>query len=117
MLCHVQGGEKLYFGPAVRWLRERAGTTVSVKDAFYNVRDFGIYGRLYVQTKLFQLPIRRNAHPNASRTLELVKREIESLALVSHKVSFSVEDNAKALLEGPGKGRILTIPKVNSISI
>lgn len=88
-----------------------------MKDAFYNVRDFGIYGRLCVQTKLFQLPIRRNAHPNASRTLELVKREIESLALVSHKVSFSVEDNAKALLEGPGKGRILTIPKVNPFSI
>ncbi|KLO15914.1 hypothetical protein SCHPADRAFT_938373 [Schizopora paradoxa] len=92
-----KGGEKLYFGPAVRWLRERAGTTVSVKDAFYN------------------LPIRRNAHPNASRTLELVKREVETLALISHNVSFSIEDSAKTLREGSGKGRILTIPKTQSI--
>lgn len=33
----MKGGEKLYHGPSLRWRRERAGTTVSVRDAFYNV--------------------------------------------------------------------------------
>lgn len=32
-----KGGEKLYLGPAIRWRREKQGTTVHIRDAFYNV--------------------------------------------------------------------------------
>lgn len=36
----LKGGQVLYKGPAVRWKRESCGTTVCVRDAFYNVRSF-----------------------------------------------------------------------------
>lgn len=36
----MKAGETLYAGPSLRWKRERAGTTVSVRDAFYNVCIF-----------------------------------------------------------------------------
>ena len=39
LLITSKGGKKLYYGPAVRWRRERPGTTVCVRDAFYNVCD------------------------------------------------------------------------------
>lgn len=60
-----------------------------------------------------QLPIRRNSHPTASKTIELVRREIEALSLICHEVSFSLEDSAKEQQDGAGKGRALTIPKVS----
>lgn len=37
LLIISQGGKKLYYGAAVRWRREKPGTTVCVRDAFYNV--------------------------------------------------------------------------------
>jgi len=33
----VKGGDKIYAGPSLRWRRERPGTIVNIKDAFYNV--------------------------------------------------------------------------------
>ncbi|KAH8118722.1 hypothetical protein DFH11DRAFT_695793 [Phellopilus nigrolimitatus] len=89
----LKGGEKLYYGPSLRWRRERAGTTVSVRDAFFN------------------LPIRRLSHPNASRTIEHVRRDIESVALVFPHVTFSLQDTSKDNHEGSNKSRVLTIPK------
>jgi hypothetical protein len=36
--CVFQGGQKVHYGPAVRWRRETPGTVVSIRDAFFNVR-------------------------------------------------------------------------------
>ncbi|THH05617.1 hypothetical protein EW145_g4664 [Phellinidium pouzarii] len=83
----LKGGEKLYYGPSLRWRRERAGTTVTLRDAFFN------------------LPIRRRSHPGAARTIELIRRELESLALVFPHVAFSLRDESKE------KSQVLTIPK------
>lgn len=34
----LRGTQSLYSGPSIRWKREMQGTTVCVRDAFYNVR-------------------------------------------------------------------------------
>ncbi|KAE9409939.1 hypothetical protein BT96DRAFT_984267 [Gymnopus androsaceus JB14] len=52
----LKDGQVLYTGPAVRWRRESHGTTVSVRDAFYN------------------LPVRRRTHPSSPRTFELTPK-------------------------------------------
>ncbi|KAF8530908.1 hypothetical protein JB92DRAFT_2854261 [Gautieria morchelliformis] len=92
----LKGGKKLYYGPAVRWRREKPGTTVCIRDAFYN------------------LPIRRRSHPNSAKTLDLIRKDLESVSLVFPNVAFSFENSAKEKNEGTGKGRILTIPKTSS---
>ncbi|KAI0660771.1 hypothetical protein C8Q70DRAFT_972342 [Cubamyces menziesii] len=94
----LKGGETLYTGPALRWRKEYPGTVVSVRDAFYN------------------LPIRRRSHPNPARTVDLVKREVESFALVFPCVSFTVESTYKAKegIHARSKARVLTVPKTSS---
>ncbi|KAI5116357.1 hypothetical protein M0805_003808, partial [Coniferiporia weirii] len=92
----LKGGEELYYGPSLRWRREQAGTTVSIRDAFYN------------------LPIRRRSHPGAARTIELVQRELESFALVFTHVAFSLRDESKTNRGGPDKARVLSIPRTSS---
>ncbi|KAF9534670.1 hypothetical protein CPB83DRAFT_802764 [Crepidotus variabilis] len=72
----IKGGKQLYLGPAVRWKRESSGTTVCIRDAFYN------------------LPVRRRSHSNSSRTWELLQREMECYALVFPHVSFSLDDSS-----------------------
>ncbi|KAF5393106.1 hypothetical protein D9757_001289 [Collybiopsis confluens] len=84
-----------YTGPAVRWRRESPGTTVCVRDAFYN------------------LPVRRRSHPSASRTLELVRQEVELWALMHPHVSFMLE-NSQTKLSGSSARRILKIPRTSS---
>ncbi len=71
-------------------------------------------GWIYDQISYSQLPIRRRSHPNPSRTIELVKRELEAFALVFPNVSFSLE-NTRRDQEGTlgrSKARVLTVPKV-----
>ncbi|KAL1946475.1 hypothetical protein VTO73DRAFT_14579 [Trametes versicolor] len=94
----LKGGQLLFAGPSIRWRREAPGTVVSIRDAFYN------------------LPIRRRSHPNASRTIELVKREVEAFALVFPNVSFSLENarKDKAGTLARSKARVLTVPKTAS---
>ncbi|KZW04185.1 hypothetical protein EXIGLDRAFT_737842 [Exidia glandulosa HHB12029] len=96
----VKGGEQLHNGRALRWKLPDAqsGTVVSVRDAFYN------------------LPVRRHSHPSPTRTLELVRREIESYALASPHVSFSLENTAPAGAPSSSKsaGKVLVIPKTMS---
>ncbi|EJD01597.1 uncharacterized protein FOMMEDRAFT_148054 [Fomitiporia mediterranea MF3/22] len=92
----LKGGEKLYEGPSLRWRRERAGTTVSIRDVF------------------FSLPIRRLSHPSPSRTIELVRRELETFALVFPHVSFTLKDASKEYCGTIDKSRVLTIPKTSS---
>ncbi|KAI6135072.1 hypothetical protein EV401DRAFT_2052575 [Pisolithus croceorrhizus] len=78
----MKGGQTLYTGPSVRWRRESAGTAVSVRDAFFN------------------LPIRRLSHFSSSKTLEIIRQEIESYALVFPGISFSLEDTSKSNKSG-----------------
>ncbi|KIM46426.1 hypothetical protein M413DRAFT_441520 [Hebeloma cylindrosporum] len=92
----LKGGKKLYFGPAVRWKRESAGTTVHVRDIFYN------------------LPVRRLSHSSPPRTWELVRREIETYSLMFPHVTFSLEDTTHAGEPSQQKDRIVRIPKTAS---
>ncbi|KAH7343537.1 hypothetical protein B0J17DRAFT_642776 [Rhizoctonia solani] len=87
----LKGGEQLYLGPSVRWRREKTGTTVVCRDVFFNV------------------PVRRRSHPNSSRTLELVKKELEIVALVFPQVSFTL-DHTNELQ----KTRVLSVSKTSS---
>ncbi|KAJ3808978.1 hypothetical protein F5876DRAFT_89725 [Lentinula aff. lateritia] len=91
----LKDGKILYSGSAVRWRRESHGTTICVRDAFYN------------------LPVRRRSHPSPSRTLEIIRGEIESWALMHPEVSFALEDTQAKLL-GSSKSNILRIPKTSS---
>ncbi|KAK0243083.1 hypothetical protein EDD85DRAFT_919109 [Armillaria nabsnona] len=88
----LKGGQTLYSGVAVRWRRETPGTVVCVRDAFYN------------------LPVRRRSHPSPSRTLELIKQEIETYALVFPGVAFSLENTNAVRNSGP----VVKVPKVGS---
>jgi len=91
----LKGGKRLYYGAALRWRRERPGTVVCIRDAFYN------------------LPIRRLSHPNASRTMELVIKELQTFALVFPQVAFSFEDTSKSSKDSATKKtRVLSVPKV-----
>jgi DNA mismatch repair protein MLH3 len=49
------------------------------------------------------------------RTLELIRQDVETLALMFTNVAFSVEDINKERQAGPSKGRRLRIPKVRDI--
>ncbi|GBE79898.1 hypothetical protein SCP_0211000 [Sparassis crispa] len=92
----LKGGATLYSGPSVRWRRESPGTVVSVRDAFYN------------------LPIRRLSHLSPSRTLELIRKDVEAFALVFPQVVFSLENAHKTKEGGCDKGRVMTVPKTAS---
>lgn len=88
----LKGLQTLYSGAAVRWRRETPGTVVCVRDAFYN------------------LPVRRRSHPSPGRTLELIKQEIETYALVFPGVAFSLE-NTNAVRNS---GLVVKVPKTPS---
>ncbi|KAK0190644.1 hypothetical protein F5146DRAFT_930734 [Armillaria mellea] len=88
----LKGGQTLYSGAAVRWRRETPGTVVCVRDAFYN------------------LPVRRRSHPSPGRTLELIKQEIETYALVFPGVAFSLENTNAVKNSGP----VVKVPKTPS---
>jgi hypothetical protein len=47
--------------------------------------------------------------------LELIRQDIETLALIFTNVTFTVEDINKERQAGPSKGRGLRIPKVSDI--
>ncbi|KAJ7068645.1 hypothetical protein C8F01DRAFT_1050970 [Mycena amicta] len=89
----VKGSNSLYNGAAVRWRRESPGTTVCIRDAFYN------------------LPVRRLSHPAPARTLNEIRRQIESFALVFPEVTFTLENTHTVKDE---KDMILRVPKTIS---
>ncbi|KAJ7639214.1 hypothetical protein FB45DRAFT_904999 [Roridomyces roridus] len=91
----VKGSKTLYNGAAVRWKREAPGTTVCIRDAFYN------------------LPVRRLSHPAAARTLAVIRHEIEAFALVFPSVSFTLENTHSGKDE---KDMLLRIPKTASMT-
>ncbi|KIM91200.1 hypothetical protein PILCRDRAFT_1386 [Piloderma croceum F 1598] len=92
----IKDGKNLYNGPSIRWRREQAGTVICIRDAFYN------------------LPIRRRSHPTPARTLELIRQDIESFALIFPDVSFSLENTNGAHEGSSSKTHITRIPKTTS---
>lgn len=91
----VKGGKSLHYGPAIRWRRDTPGSVVSVRDAFYN------------------LPVRRRVHPSASKSLEMIKRDLQCFSLVFPHVSFTLEDAAKDQ-SNHSRGKVLSIPRTTS---
>ncbi|KAJ6591749.1 hypothetical protein DFH09DRAFT_1025767 [Mycena vulgaris] len=89
----VKGSKPLYSGPAIRWRRELPGTTVCIRDAFYN------------------LPVRRLSHPTSVRTLDAIRHEIKAFALVFPYVSFTLENTHSVKDE---KDMLLRVPKTSS---
>ncbi|KAI0700587.1 hypothetical protein BC835DRAFT_1411934 [Cytidiella melzeri] len=92
----LKDGKSLYNGPAVRWRREYSGTVVCVRDAFYN------------------LPIRRLSHPTPQRTLELIRKDIETFALVFPGVSFSLENTHRNDTKRSERRKTMAVPKTHS---
>ncbi|KDR84002.1 hypothetical protein GALMADRAFT_236565 [Galerina marginata CBS 339.88] len=91
----LKGDQILYRGPAVRWKRESPGTTVCIRDAFYN------------------LPVRRLSHTAPPRTWDLVRQEIERYSLMFPPVSFTLEDTSHAGGSSQ-QNHIIRIPKNTS---
>ncbi|KAF8505939.1 hypothetical protein F5888DRAFT_1604331 [Russula emetica] len=93
----TKNGNCLYNGPAARWRMEHSGTVVYLRDIFHN------------------LPIRRNSHSRPSKTIEIICRDIETLALVFPRVSFTVNTVRQLPEIGPRNDRVLHIPKSTSV--
>ncbi|CCL98575.1 uncharacterized protein FIBRA_00576 [Fibroporia radiculosa] len=109
----LKGRAVLYNGPSVRWRRDTPGTVVFVRDAFYNVRQSVLTVSLGTDDPR-KLPIRRLSHPSPVRTIELIRRDVETSSLMFPNVSFTFENSHKAKEGDPGKGRIMTVPRTSS---
>lgn len=59
-----------------------------------------------------KLPVRRLSHVSPSRTWDLVRREIETYALMFPNVAFTLEDAGRSTEPSHHKERIIRIPKV-----
>ncbi|KAI0265216.1 hypothetical protein BC834DRAFT_880631 [Gloeopeniophorella convolvens] len=92
----TKSGRCLYHGLATRWRRDRPGTVVYLRDIFHN------------------LPIRRTSHSRPSRTMEIICRDVETLALVFPGVSFTVSNTREPADDAPPISRVLSIPKTSS---
>ncbi|KIL70278.1 hypothetical protein M378DRAFT_183827 [Amanita muscaria Koide BX008] len=95
----VKGGKNLYNGSAVRWRRESKGTTVHVRDAFYN------------------LPVRRRSHPPPARILEQIRHDLEVYALIFPSVSFSFRNLRSQRGAGSSRDSTWHIPKASDIEV
>jgi hypothetical protein len=71
------------------------------------------YQVLQLSLDLMQLPIRRLSHPSGQKTLDLVRKDVATLALVSPSVTFTIDDNSKTAAGQTDRARILSIPKVS----
>jgi hypothetical protein len=57
--------------------------------------------------------VRRLSHPPAAKTLELIRKEIETYALMFPHVAFTLDDTSKGFELGPSSScRVMTVPKV-----
>ena len=61
-----------------------------------------------------KIPVRRHSHPTAVRTVELIRRDLEVLALVNHEVNFRLNDDSKLSHDGRDRSLIMTVPKVRN---
>ena len=64
-----------------------------------------------------QLPVRRHSHVNPAKTLEQIRQEVETYALVFPQVAFSVQNTTAAReASGSGSGReyVVRVPKVGN---
>lgn len=88
----LKGGKQLYYGPAIHWKRISHGTMVCIRDAFYN------------------LPVRRKSHPSQAKTLETVKQDLRTFALLFPHVQFVLEDLSETSTK-QHRGKVITIQK------
>ncbi len=56
-----------------------------------------------------QLPVRRRSHPSPAKTLETIRREVETYALVFPEVAFTLQNTNSKFEQGATVSRI---PKV-----
>ncbi|CAO3565386.1 unnamed protein product [Mortierella alpina] len=89
-----KGGERLYCGQSSKCPRYGHGTTISVRDLFYK---FPVRQRQWSEASAFKL----------DAELEKVKRTLETYALVTPRVSFTLIDVAK-------DSKVLTCRKADS---
>ena len=62
-----------------------------------------------------KLPIRRRSHPSPASTMNSIRQEIETYALMFPTVSFTLEATNRSHDGSPSKNRILKVPKVMTI--
>jgi len=91
------------------------GTVVSVRDAFYNARR--TLPKLTQDSPSQQLPVRRRTHPSPSRSIESIKKDLQSLALVFPHVWFTLEDTSKDHHLNQVRGKILSISKASLVCV
>ncbi|KAG8828911.1 hypothetical protein FRC17_007363 [Serendipita sp. 399] len=60
------------------------------------------------------MPVRRKAHPSVAKTMEQVKRDICSFALVSQQTVFTLEDVSRDRAGSNTRQKVLSIPKMPS---
>ncbi|KAF9277829.1 DNA mismatch repair protein [Linnemannia elongata] len=89
-----KGGDKLFCGPSSKYPRFTHGTTISVRDLFYK---FPVRQRYWSDASALKLEVE----------LERAKRMVETLALVTPWISFTLIDMAK-------DAKIMTCRKVDS---
>ncbi|KAG0064710.1 DNA mismatch repair protein [Linnemannia elongata] len=89
-----KGGDKLFCGPSSKYPRFTHGTTISVRDLFYK---FPVRQRYWSDASASKLEVE----------LERAKRMVETLALVTPWISFTLIDMAK-------DAKIMTCRKVDS---
>ncbi|KAG0215914.1 DNA mismatch repair protein, partial [Mortierella sp. GBA43] len=90
-----KGGERIFYGPSSESPRYNYGTTVSVRDLFYKA------------------PVRQKRWSEASASkidqeVDKVKRAVETMALATPRVSFTVIDTAK-------DAKVMSCRKVDTI--
>ncbi|KAG8803431.1 hypothetical protein FRC16_005363 [Serendipita sp. 398] len=59
------------------------------------------------------MPVRRKAHPSVARTLDQIKRDICTFALISPQTAFTLEDVSKHQA-GLHRQKVLSVPKTSS---
>lgn len=64
-----------------------------------------------------QLPIRRQSHPSPAKTIDAIKQELETYAIMFPNVSFTLQDDSKSRDNDSSKGHVLRVPRVRETSI
>jgi DNA mismatch repair protein MLH3 len=68
--------------------------------------------RLTVANGVLEMPVRRLSHPAHAKTLELIRKELGTLALVFPSVTFTLDDISKAHDGQADRSRVMSITKV-----
>ncbi|KAL7409918.1 hypothetical protein BDY24DRAFT_355430 [Mrakia frigida] len=91
----IKGSKPITSGPSRTYKRLKPGTTVVVKDLFFN------------------LPIRRLSHSSASSTIQTARKLLETASMLFPEVAFTLIDLEKE--KEPSGGKIWGVGKTSSI--